>query len=122
MDALVTNTRNVLVTVRRNSDGSVSWIYNNDPASDGVVFKRTAGEIIYRLQDSTEFQFCAPPEVDNDPDNQLVNASYTPTTAQVTDLHTSATDVPMSIYLFVQDTAGTRYRSPDPEIINTDGT
>jgi hypothetical protein len=112
----------VYVTVRENADGTLSWFYANTPGGDGTVIKRTAGDIVYTLDESPGFEFCAPPEVDNDPTNQLINPSFTATTATVTDVHTAATDVAMSLYLFVKGPNGTVYKSPDPEVINTDGT
>ncbi len=122
MDSLVAGTRTVFVTVRKAGDGALSWTYNNNPGTGDVLAKRTAGDIVYTLKDSPDFQFCAPPEVYKDPDNQLIDPSFTAETAQVTDVHTVASDTVLGLYLFVQGADKTVYRSPDPEIINTEGT
>jgi hypothetical protein len=121
VDSLVTATSTVLVTVHVQGDGNLSWVYDENPASHGTVIKQAAGDVLYVLKNSPGFQFCAPPEIDNDPDHQLINPSYTPGTARVTDIHTVSTGVPMSLYLHVRGPDGKMYRSSDPQIINTEG-
>lgn len=122
MDSAPTKTKNVFVTVTKNADGTLNWAYNNHPGSGDVLDVTTAETVIYTLTESPGFQFCEPPDVYKDPNNQLFDPTYAAKTCDVTDVDTVVSTAQMGIYLYVKELdTQTVYQSPDPEIINTDG-